>query len=106
MKRIIIGLLVAACAALLGGNVYYTYKASKEARLCIHLAYANERDGYMDEVGLASVKRFVQRQHSIMYPVRSYERLGRMRQNLQRIRENAIGREMQGNDGTYCALSK
>lgn len=104
-KRIVIGIWIAACAVLLGGNVYFTYKASKEARLAYHLAYANVRDGYMDEGDLTSVKRFVKRQHSIMWPVRSYDRLGRMRQNLQRIRHNAIEREMTGADGTYQALT-
>lgn len=107
-KRIVIRICIAACAVLLGCNVFYTYKASKEARLCYHLAYANVRDGYMDEGNLASVKRFVKRQHSIlsiMWPVRSYDRLGRMRQNLQRIRHNAIEREMRGEDGTYQALT-
>ena len=108
MKKIIIGLWIAVSVILLGGNVYYTYQASKEVGLCYHLAYANLRDGYMDKGDVEYVKRYVKRQRNfgnVMYPVRSYERLNRMRQSLQRERQEAIDREMRGADnGAYCAL--
>ena len=109
MKKIIIGMWVIACAVLLGGNVYYTYQASKEVGLCYHLAYANLRDGYMDEGDVEYVKRYVKRQRNFvnaMYPVRSYECLKLMRQILQRERQEAIDREMQAtaDNGSYCAL--
>ena len=103
MKKTIVCTLVTICVAMLAFNFHYTYKASREARLCYHLAYANVRDGYMDEAGMARVKHYVSRQHSIMFP--GYERLRRMRQNLQRERLAAIDREMRGADnGSYCAL--
>lgn len=105
MKKTIVCTWVVICVAMLAFNFHYTYKASREARLCYHLARANVRDGYMDEADMTRVKRFVSRQHSIMYPVRSYERLLRKRESLQRIRKEAIDREMQGAaNGAYCAL--
>lgn len=104
MKKIIIGLWIAVSVILLGGNVYYTYLASSEVGRVYHLAYANERDGIMTSEELATVKHFVKRQRTVgnmMYPVRSYERLRRKRESLQRIRKEAIDREMRG---AYCAL--
>jgi hypothetical protein len=107
MKKIIIGIWIIACAVLLGGYVYYTFQASKEARLCYGMAYSNVRDGYMDEGDLEYVKRFVSRQHSIVFPGSAYERLRRYRNNLERLRMEAVDREMRGADnGTvYLHLS-
>jgi len=105
MKKTIVCTWVAICVAMLAFNFHYTYKASREARLCYHLAYANLRDGYMDEAGMARVKHYVSRQHSIMFPGSAYERLRRYRNNLQRERQEAIDREMRGAaNGAYCAL--
>lgn len=105
MKKTIVCTWVAICVAMLAFNFNYTYKASREARLCYHLAHANVRDGYMDEADMARVKRFVSRQHSIMFPGSAYERLRCYRNNLQRQRLSAIDREMRGAvNGAYCAL--
>ena len=105
MKKTIVCTWVAICVTMLAFNFHYTYKASREARLCYHLSHANVRDGYMDEADMARVKRFVSRQHSIMFPGSAYERLLRKRESLQRIRKEAIDREMRGaGNGAYCAL--
>ena len=103
MKKTIVS--IAICVAMLAFNFHYTYKASREARLCYHLAHADVREGYMDEADMSRVKRFVSRQHSIMFPGSAYERLRRYRNNLQRLRQEAIDREMRGADGTYQALT-
>jgi len=108
MKKTIVCTWVAICVTMLAFNFHYTYKASQEARLCYNLAYANLRDGYMDEGDVEYVKRYVKRQRNFgnaMYPVRSYELLRRYRNNLQRERYEAIDREMRGAaNGAYCAL--
>ncbi len=88
MKKTIIIVFAVVVAALAAGNFYYTYQASKEARIVTHMAYAMERDGIIDQQELARVKRFVSRQHSIMFPGASHERLRRMHDRLHRMRND------------------
>ena len=88
MKKTIIIMFAVVVAAMAAGNFYYTYQASKEARIVTHMAFAMERDGIIDQDELQHVRDFVRRQHSILFPGASHERLRRMHDRLRRMRND------------------
>lgn len=77
-----------ASAVLLAGNVYYYKRACNEARMVTRMATAMEREGVIDRGTKLRVWHHVRRQHYIMYPARSYQRMQALRKNLQTIRRN------------------
>lgn len=106
MKKIGIAIVAIIVAVMLGGNFYYTHKASKECRIVLTMAHNMENNGTIDSERAAYYYRAIARSRNVMYPVRSLDRLQRIHINLQCELDEYNNQAMSNNDGTYCALTK
>ncbi len=80
---------VIVCVALGFGCAHYYSLAKREAQTVLAMAKAMERDSVITERNFATVEHRVKCQLNTMYPVLAYEEMRRMRDQLQRVRDNA-----------------
>ena len=87
MKKICFAIVAIIVAVMLGGNIYYTYKASKECGIVLKMTHNMENAGTIDGETAARYYHAIAKSRNVMYPVNTLTRLKRIHRNLRREKD-------------------
>ena len=106
MKKIGFAIMVIIVAVMLGGNVYYTYKASEECCVVLRMTRNMENNGTIDSETAAHYYRTIARSRNVMYPVNTLARLQRIHRNLRRELDEHNRNSAMGGQFEYAIKSR
>ena len=106
MKKFGVAIIAIIAAVMLGGNVYYTYKASKECRIVLTMARNMENDGSLDRETATNFYRAIAWSRNMMCPWTTLQRLQRLHKTLQRELDEYNRNCDMGGQFEYAIVSK